>query len=295
LTDWINSQSFQIYTPLENDKVVLSFQDELPLLQAFAAEVNRFGCAAIESIHGQERSATLPKSTAWLAVRSYYAAFFAAHSLLRIMGISCTQIESAHARSITDIAALFQMDQGTALASGLYVSRVDCDKKTIELSKQETSGGGSHLVLWKIFYGELRRLSTELLSGSGASVQEQRTSAKLIELQNSLSAYGSRADGGWLSIARNRINYKLELGGWFPYKDWRDHHDRLFETVGDWKKDPMEIQIWRQSGRELQQLIETATLIVSMCRVACEDISARCPKGKSFQTYGVGALLNRLG
>ena len=46
----------------------------------------------------------LPKSTGWILIRAYYAAFFAAHSLLRMFGISCIQLDAQQITAISRVA-----------------------------------------------------------------------------------------------------------------------------------------------------------------------------------------------
>ena len=91
LGGWITEKEFQIYQQLENEKVILSISRPDSLKSAFAADCNRMSSAAFESIENITPSENLPRSVAWLIIRSYYSAFFAAHAILRMVGISCTQ------------------------------------------------------------------------------------------------------------------------------------------------------------------------------------------------------------
>jgi len=49
----------------------------------------------------------LPKSTAWILIRAYYAAFFAAHSILRMFGNLCIQLESPETFALDHVAQSF--------------------------------------------------------------------------------------------------------------------------------------------------------------------------------------------
>src|SRR5579862_5681975 len=92
VTGWINDEEYQIYQSVHLHSFQLNTVEPEPLLRGYAADINRLGSAAFETLDSIIRLASLPKSLAWLTIKTYYAAFFAAHALLRIFGIGCCSL-----------------------------------------------------------------------------------------------------------------------------------------------------------------------------------------------------------
>lgn len=292
IRSWINNGEYQVYSTLQQDQALLNFQTIDPVARAFAGDISRMSVAAFESIEGIAPSARLPKSSAWMLVRSYYAAFFAAHCLLRIFGRSCTQLDNSSVNAIHEIADLFGERGDANLHKGLYRVLVDSVASTVQLERISSAEGGSHIVLWAEFSSLLSTLSETVLVSTPTRAG-QLVSAKLIELRTAMLGF-SAASNSWLSFVRNRINYQLEFGAWFPYRERQPYYDTLFEKAATWEVDPMDLTVWSEKGRELQRFIETIVMIVSMCRVVIEDMTVRAPTGKSFHRYGYQALLGIL-
>src|ERR1017187_4136379 len=101
LTGWINDERFQVYVAPTETSFTLSVSEPLPLLQAYAAEINRISIASNETMSSILTTPTVRKSVAWLVIQTYYAAFFAAHSLTRVLGTSCLPLGSLQLRSVT--------------------------------------------------------------------------------------------------------------------------------------------------------------------------------------------------
>ncbi|TNZ65346.1 hypothetical protein CGK42_24295, partial [Vibrio parahaemolyticus] len=85
----------------------LKIYDLNDLYISFAFDINRMATSSFESIHGIEPNQNFPKSIGWLVVRLYYAAYYAAHAILRLFGISCSQFDQQESRVITEIAKVW--------------------------------------------------------------------------------------------------------------------------------------------------------------------------------------------
>jgi hypothetical protein len=291
IRNWIVAGNYQIYSPLEAETAVLSFQDADSIAIAFAGDITRMSVAAFESVEGITPSSRLPKSTAWLLVRAYYAAFFAAHCVLRVFGRSCTQLDANAVNSIHEIADLFDQRGQIALTKGIYRGHVITDGGAFKLSRLSALGGGSHTLLWAEFSALLSYLSERVLLDT-ATRPGQAVSAKLIEIQTALLGFSHTT--GWLSIIRNRVNYQLEYGTWFPYRERAAYYDSLFDILARWKVDPMQLNFWSERGRELQRFMEANVIVLSLCRAIIEDMSSRAPSGRSFHRFGFNALIDLL-
>src|SRR4051794_31618972 len=93
--DWVRAGEFYFDAPVGPDGAVFILKSGTTLQPLFAAEVSRFSTAAIETAQQIKQDAGRPKSLAWLVIQSYYSAFFAAHALLRVTGISCSRFEGS--------------------------------------------------------------------------------------------------------------------------------------------------------------------------------------------------------
>jgi hypothetical protein len=289
---WIRNGTYQIYQPLETDGAVLSFTEASEIVEAYAGDCSRMSIAAFESIEGIHPSPRLPRSMAWMLVRSYYAAFFAAHAVLRVFGRSCTQLDGNSLSSIHEVADLFGQRNGKTLPKSIYSVRANADEGTVQLRRLTSSDGGSHAAVWSELSDLLSELSEKILSGGGARATTQVVSAKLIEIR--AATLGFTQTTGWLSSMRNRVNYQLEFGAWFPYRERLPYYDLLFGILDRWKADPMTFSVWPDRGRDLQRFVETTVMLVSFCRAVVEDMAARAPSGRSFHRSGCLALMERL-
>lgn len=288
LSDWFNKGEYQIFRPLiNNTSFCLQVTDAAAMTQAFAFDLDRLACASFESLLLADKSEMLPRSTGWSFIKSYYAAFFAAHSLMRLFKLSCTHVDSSVAKAVTKVAKLYGVDCGHAVSAGYY--RCTFDWKSKQLScDQISTGGGSHEAVWDTFAYHVKELSTDILR-SGLKTTTQPLAAKLIELRSSLLQ--GKTSAGWLSNLRNRINYQQALGCWFPYVRSQRHDKRLFEEYQLWLRDPMDIPIEKDADLDLLQARRVCQFIAALCRVEVIDLSKRCPSGRSFCDTGSAALL----
>ena len=179
LRGWLANGNYQIYDPLEANSFTLNISDVSPLLSAFAYDCSRMAIGSFESIHDISRDDSFPKSTAWLVVRTYYAAFFAAHASLRMFGISCSQLDSITTNEIYKIADIFsQTNNIGSILKGFYVCKYDVSSKKITC-KRDTSGAGVHEAFWKVFNQVMRSLSIEILKNSRFPKWDQEVAVKI--------------------------------------------------------------------------------------------------------------------
>jgi hypothetical protein len=291
LSVWVMNNQYQIYNQIQTDQFQLDISDEEPLLKAFAYDCSRMSMAAIETIDSISTANKLSKSRAWLIIQFYYAAFYAAHSILRTLGIACTQLDKPETNNIERIATLFGTANGVTIESGFYQLTYDDSKKALCCKKLNTpQSGGSHEKMWVLFQATLRRLSNDILAGAGPSVVKQNVSNKLVELCDALAAKNSN----WLSFIRNMTTYRHEYSTWYPYSNYDKYYDHLSDIVKHWKEDPMTLTIWPQKNKELQRFMEACGIIISISYSLVDDMASRCSKGKSFLTYGPLAVINHL-
>ncbi|KKL25845.1 hypothetical protein LCGC14_2401220 [marine sediment metagenome] len=294
IRNWIIRKDYQIYQVLKKDSFVLTVSEPTSLLSAFAFDHSKMSIAALESIYLIEKNKLFPKSFSWLFIKVYYAAFYSAHAILRMLGVSLTHFGNTEASTINAIGSIF----GAApenLASGFYKCVFDSNRKTLHGQKLDASGGGSHEILWKVFHETVNDLSNKILLGHGLTIDRQKVSNKLSDICSNLAHGPCNSNKGWLSFIRNGITYRHEHSVWFPYNNQLSHYERFYDLVLLWKKDPLEISLYMQHGRDLQRFIETCCLLVSLLRLLDLDMANRCPIGKSFLVFGPISFLNKAG
>lgn len=292
LGDWFTNQEFQAYDPLRPKLFILTITIEKPLLSALAFDCNRMAIASFETVSGVIKNGIFPKSTAWLVIQSYYAAFFAAHSILRMLGISCSHINVEHANSIQRIVNIFGQAQGLSVSQGFYKCVYDSSFKKLICTRLNSSGG-VHEIFWSVFYQKIRDLSNEILLKGKSPRSDQLVATQLLDLCTCLS-FANCGNGSWLSFVRNEVNYRHQFSSWYPYKDYKSYYDRLHDSIKCWKLDPIKVNLKYQNGKDLQHFMNTCIFIIGCCRVLARDMSKRCSQGKSFHLNGSIAFVNLL-
>jgi hypothetical protein len=295
LGGWLSDEEYQIYSPLQPSSFTLTISAPEKLLFAVAGDINRCAIASFESINSVVKNDALPRSTAWLVIKSYYGAFFGAHAIARILGRGFLQFEGIQANSINKIASLFEMSNSITVTRGYYRYSFDASTKELKFERVKGESGGVHEVFWSNFYSLVRNLSNDVISSvTGASASNHQVSAKLDELADNL-AHGSLSKGNWLSAIRNTVNYGHRLGTWFPYTEQRSYLSTLYSTKTNWLTDPMSIDLTSHADKDLLRFQATCNFIISLCRVLVSDMATRSSGKKSFHEYGSIALLNLMG
>lgn len=292
LSAWILNEDYQIYDPLEEFTFKIAVGNPSGLVSAFAFDCSRMAVAAIESTAGIAPEQSLPRSIAWAIIRQYYSAYFAGHAILRMLGTSCSQLAVKEIRSVERIAGLFGYSGKTSPRQGLYRCTLDHYKKTLNCVLLRSGAGGVHELFWSVFRERLQLLSTEILTIQGGSLQDQqKVSVKLTELCDNLRR-GVPKGGAWLSFIRNEVTYRHKMDAWFPYGSDRSVSGALFRAKHVWCNNPMEIDLG--VGGELLRFQRTCAFLVALCRELAVDMARRCPQGRSFHSYGILSILNRL-
>ncbi|GFE57074.1 hypothetical protein [Geobacter sp. AOG1] len=291
LQAWFALSKYQIYKQVEATSFELTVSELNHLLKAFACDSNRMAMASFETLLGITKSDFLPKSTAWFIIQLYYSAFYAAHAILRFTGVSCTQLESNEISTVEKLADIYGALHNVHISSGFYKCHFEGNTSVLRCSKLDfPRSGSSHEKMWNVFRSQMSMISNEILSGQGLSTEKQLVATKISELCQALGTTNSN----WLSHVRNLTTYRHEYGVWFPYSNSKKYYERLHDLVDKWKDDPLSINIWSSSDRELQKFTETCTLIISICRDMVIDMSSRCTTGKSFHKLGTLSLVKQI-
>lgn len=243
----------------------------------FSHETDRFASASFESILTGGKVAAYPRSTAWLIIRAYYAAFFAVHALLRMHGWACTRLLPNTVAKLNGELEQFY-PSSPKLTAGLYLLRLQPDAREIVCKKMDgTTQGGTHEALWSILDDYLAAATTTVLS---VPDQDHQEFVLLIdEFRRLLGKFGGST---WFTQLRNRVNYSHEYGTWFPYSRSTCDYDRLEAAMDHWKSEPA--NALKVAGRdELVLFMSACAFLVGVCSATIRDLAYRSKSTSPFR------------
>jgi hypothetical protein len=204
LRNWLmhSTYSFQVAPTPKTFQVFVP--DPSSLVEAYAFDANRMASSAFESVASIAAIQTMRRSLAWLAIKCYYAAFYAAHAFTRFQGTSCTQLDNRETSRLAAVSQAYGFTPKATISSGFYTITFGTASNTLVFENSGVTGGGSHETLWMDFANSLTRLkdrisSSTLLSGDKGSLIKKIDQAKQI-----LYSGGSK-NANWLSKIRNNI------------------------------------------------------------------------------------------
>jgi hypothetical protein len=247
--------------------------------KSIADDSSRLASAAFETMVGITSVGSLPRSTAWIVIRAYYAAFFAAHSLLRMCGHMCIQLDGPQTYALDHVARGMGVLPGTGFESGFYIANYSPTADEIEFQKSIAARRGSHEVLWASFADRLRNMSNHLI---GVSVLYNSVALRIAEIETFLRQAGQNG-GTWLSHIRNVVNYRQEFGLWFPYTNSLVDAAPLVRIVRKWRQDPARLFPPDQSN-DIVLHVWICTAIVSICHAVAVDIEKHATGRRCFHS-----------
>jgi hypothetical protein len=242
-----------------------------------AHEADRFSSAAFETLTCDMLDLENTKSIAWPLIRSYYAAFFALHALIRIHGWSCTNITSEIAERISrDARTLYPIS--LQLSSGLYLFKFESGGRRAKGVRMDGLSGSSHEKLWSLLVEYLSDLTRVSLQAVDEDYASSRFSNAIELLSTRVKKFGGVK---WFTKTRNKLNYSHEFGAWFPYTDAPNHHE-IHQNSAKWLGDPADC-LTAINSEELFEFSEACLFIVSMCRTTILDLSKRSKSSSTFK------------
>ncbi|WP_186058681.1 hypothetical protein [Burkholderia gladioli] len=288
-----NLQAFFLdgrYTVLDSpthDGLLLRPHHYDELTAAFGCDCSRMACASFETCTTSEQSSKLVQSSGWTAIRYYYAAFFACHALMRVYGISCTNVESKHIKALREAAQTsgFGGPGEPFPGSGLFSCMWDSTANVLRVSNLSNAKGGTHEVTWKLFSQLLMDLSDKLLSNNavGRKIDLQQCATRLDTLRGALSVLGCNG-GNWLSVVRNKANYSHEYGLWFPYGKARTFYAKVHQIAADsWLAEADQCpSVVSVAGSEVETAVGLSGNLVALCRETMMELEKYSGEKNSF-------------
>lgn len=283
---WIANQNYFFDHDLSATTFSLRASDRNELRQALANDLNRLAGAAFESAAGIGPDPSLPRSLAWGSIRSYYAAFFAAHGLMRLFGTACVQLDDEHVNKIHAAAQAFGKTGGlTSLEAGFFVAYIEPSFDTIKFRRLRDS----HRDTWATLLSVLESIETAIPASTSLRSDKIEASTLLSDLKVGLTRSGS-AKGNWLSLLRNSINYRHSHGVWFPYTKAAD--PTLLESAARAWKAPPSPRSSTTPVADLDSFFEVSSALVALLRELTTSAAAlNVPLSPTFAN-GCLKLLN---
>lgn len=195
-------RGFEQYT--DYDVLRLQILDTTMLCSLFLGEANRFLLAALVSLN---RALQLQENNvSWQIVEIYYAAYYAAHYLIRTSGVSITNIDSNFIAKIkSNIGSSGSVKN---LQSGIYEVFFDERYDLIILIKtKKKNPGGSHKELWNQWY----QYVDKLIDFTSLDIQEYASEGNFL-----LSHKNFIVRSGYCTPKeiRSEINYQFKHKVW---------------------------------------------------------------------------------
>lgn len=287
---WIANQGYFIDNDLTANEFILRNANKEYLTTALANDCNRMSLAAIESICGVQPDVPLDKSGAWGVIRAYYASFFSAHAIMRIFGISCSQLDNEHTKKIFEVANALNKTGGLkSIENGFYRIEIDKNFEYVKFTKYKDS----HRDTWGCFLELIDDLTVESQKATGLSKHKIEVYDILTTLKSAITRSRCKDKGNWLSVMRNSVNYQHSHGLWYPHKIKSNAIDYISAISEEWKKSPIE-PILTGKKSDIDIFFETCLLINAMLRDLISTCHGRANKANPIFTNGCLRLLNTL-
>jgi hypothetical protein len=254
-----------------------------------AFEINLWVTASFETMHSVSAAGVLPKSSAWAFIQAYYAAFFAAHSLLRFHGCLFSSLDRNHVQAIHKAALGSGLTTAQKPDEGNYEIWLDRgNRKIIATAKRD-----SHADLWATSLKFLKEIKLKLPTLTIAPPSRDLADYFIDDLSRLLTNNGASSQGNWLSSQRNLINYRKGLGLWYPYSKSSPELSDVFEGMKRWEMSSPSYHA-NFSGTDPSKIVEATNAIVWLAKLFVNAMDATRKNKKSFIDNGVLKYLKQV-
>lgn len=294
INNWLTSSTSYTVSQVNKGSVDIIVGDYDEFVSVLSQDSIKFAIASIETAANIQQHHILRKSLAWPMVQSYYSGFYAAHSLLRLTGSSCSRIDGVSISKIHSIARA----SGTLSnfsSSGYYYVNFNSAKGELKLQKKP-EGLGTHQFLWVQWVDRLKNLinlvnlSTTIVTSEKAAIVDRFNN--IISVHQNLSS-----NDVWLSDVRNSINYAMDFSVWYPYKNRARYYESLPLLLDSWSNssDSLHFDISHIRSQPLQASTQTQVHLVSILKDSILDLDNRLTiKRNKHAVAQVISLLNIL-
>jgi hypothetical protein len=278
----------------KEESISIDFRDAQNTPPALGSDCCRFATAAFQSIAPVSDEIVDKDTLAWSIVKLYYAAFYAGHSIIKIVGESCSFLENAHTNRISAIGLAIGKTPTFRISRGLYHCTFNSSATAMKYVKAGGASGGAHESFWKIFETRIHTLAENILVGNLIPQEAQQVFVQLQSFEQLMNAGPGRH--GALSNVRNDLQYKHLFGVWFPVELKKRDREKLGRLAAQWQRDPMNIDLHPTGNDVLSKFVIACAFIVSLCRAMLLRIAELSTEGqKCFVCLGPISFLRDAG
>lgn len=280
IKDWLAAGHYGITSQPTATSFQIQIHRTTDFTRPLAHEINKWSSAVHETLAAINEDTIHNKANAWACIQLYYAAFFAAHAILRFYGNGCCQLTSKQTSVVSSsaVASGYHRQQPN---SGLYLLSYDSSLKVVKARLLDDS----HADTWSSFADLLQRLSLSVGSVTALSSTKLAAASSLDSLISILKRDGN-ARGAWLSAFRNRVNYQKSDGLWYPYGKNIPTRDEMIKLIDRWRNSRASFSLNRAKFSDVEAFIEAATAVVWLSRELLLRLHSMKPNTRHFLDVG---------
>ncbi len=266
IKEWLIDGNYYINTQSSNFSIFVQSPDEIK--RALSLDAFRFAQHSAQTVYELEKTNAYTKFTSWRIIKLYYAAFFAAHSVLRFFGKSFSHLEYGHTNFVSERAKT-EAGYDPNLNSSYYLLSFDYLNQNILFKNYKKS----HQDLWKCFSELLYKISIDVLSVRASENRREAFSQTLSVILDMLRDRGRCNSGNWLSVVRNEVNYKSMRDAWFPFSKTTLTFDDLMGKTNKWRDGRCDFSHPNLAKTEMEKFFITAFFIIDLAISICIDFN----------------------
>lgn len=269
--DWFLLAKFRIEDTPSKKLTKLYTGNSTDFNEALAQDILKYASATFESLENLKANDQRPNASGWIIIRSYYAAYFAANSLMRMFGYFSVNLDRNHISEIHDMAILYSVKLPSSdkkkLQAGTYYGNYSdtSGDGLITFRTLENSSGGVHQQFWSAFKQFLITLRSELILGCSLPKPDIESVKDDLKKLEDLLSKDSSGRGSYLSEIRNAVNYRLELGVWHPYLKCKTPTSNLLSAL-EFAFDKPLVLGCDEHDSELESVIHLSAFLVAWLR-----------------------------
>lgn len=247
------------------DSIVIELQilDVDLLFRLLAGEANKFLLAS--RISHERATQRQTNNASWQAVEHYYAAYYSVHYLLRLTGLSVTNLDSRATNAI--IRSNLATTPISQVPNGLYLMQFDDQTNILTLRKNTKRGpGGSHQDVWQLWEGLIDKLKNQATTDL---VEYAAVSISLTEHKNFLTRSTAKYNPPEI---RGEINYQFKGGSWIFEPKAQESIERIQRLISS-HQPSLSIGSPTTDG-----LIASNKIIISLAKTIFVNAAERYPK-----------------
>lgn len=284
---WVSSGKYLVRAVLGPKEIQIEINNDYAFSHMLAYDICRMATASFETMENVNVVEILPKSYGWIAIKSYYAAFFAAHAIMRCFGYTCSHLERGHIKLLNDYCLALGFPDSLKPESGVFSGTYEPTTRMFSLKKLNNT----HEDTWSLFIQCLMALSLEVLNLNTVTAKKQALSAKIDDLIIYMKDGGKFPKGNFLSNFRNSINYRHEYNSWHPYGKSAIHSEKIVTLINNWKCENVPLVCDWNKTKDVFNFFYSCTEIVSLCHKLVNIILANSETNKNLYSRWPGKFL----